>query len=97
MNNLPNWNGWTVDIRLRQFRKVEDVAGEPYIHMHDFNSHEGHILFETYCEEQIAYHQEECSCYEGLRLDIENDTFSEEDEDILANEIYHGAHGEKGK
>jgi len=60
--------------------------------MIDFDSHDGHVLFQTYCEEQIAYHQEETSCYEGIRLDLENDSFSPEDADIVANEIYHGAH-----
>jgi hypothetical protein len=37
---LPTFNGWTIDARLRQFRKVE--RGEsPKIEFIDFDSEEG--------------------------------------------------------
>lgn len=42
---LPTFNGWTIDQRLRQFRKV--VRGEnPQIEFVDFNSAEGQELLE---------------------------------------------------
>ena len=40
---LPAFNGWTIDARLRQFRKV--VHGEnPQIEFIDFDSEEGQEL-----------------------------------------------------
>ena len=40
---LPTFNGWTIDIRLKQFRKVE--RGEnPKIEFVDFDSKEGQEL-----------------------------------------------------
>lgn len=47
---LPTFNGWTIDARLRQFRKVE--RGEnPKIEFMDFDSEEGRALI----EEMSAY------------------------------------------
>ena len=40
---LPTFNGWTIDARLRQFRKVS--RGEsPEIEFIDFNSEQGQEL-----------------------------------------------------
>lgn len=38
MGALPVWNGWTVDMRLRQFRKGIPETGMTFI---DFDSPEG--------------------------------------------------------
>ena len=42
---LPTFNGWTIDARLRQFRKVERGA-VPKIEFIDFDSEEGQELLE---------------------------------------------------
>ena len=55
---LPTFNGWTIDQRLRQFRKV--VRGEnPQIEFVDFNSAEGQEILEE-MQEYFEF------LYEGL-------------------------------
>jgi len=42
---LPTFNGWTIDARLRQFRKVER-SNAPKIEFIEFDSEEGQELLE---------------------------------------------------
>ena len=42
---LPTFNGWTIDARLRQFRKVEQ-GENPKIEFIDFDSEKGRELIE---------------------------------------------------
>ena len=41
MNQLPTFNGWTVDARLKQFRKANPKEGMIFL---DFNTAEGKQL-----------------------------------------------------
>jgi len=45
---LPKFKGWTVDARLRQFRKVKFIKGQPSIEFVDFDTTKGRKLLEAY-------------------------------------------------
>ena len=92
---LPKWNGWTIDLKLKQFRRVgrEGALGIEFV---EFNSVEGREILKEYCEYKYNYHMEEGSVYQRIVFDIEEGSFSNEDAEIIANEMFHGAHGEKG-
>jgi len=49
---LPNYNGYTIDVKLRQFRKVE--YGKPIEYI-PFNSEKGIALLQEMNEEGIDY------------------------------------------
>lgn len=86
MNKLPEWNGWTIDIRLKQFRKV----GES-IEFVDFRSDKGYEIFKAYCEDQYKYHMETGQGYERIILDIIEGKFNNDDADIIAREMFNGS------
>ena len=48
---LPTWNGWTIDEKLQQFRKVEFINGNPSIKFIEFDSEEGERMFYEYSKE----------------------------------------------
>lgn len=50
VKELPKFKGYTVDEKLRQFRKVD--KGKPSIDFVDFDSDEGSKLLEEYEESQ---------------------------------------------
>jgi len=50
VKELPTFKGYTVDERLKQFRKVD--RSKPSIDFVDFNSEEGQELLAEYEEEQ---------------------------------------------
>ena len=50
VTKLPEFKGYTVDERLKQFRKVD--RGKPSIEFVDFDSEEGEKLLEEYEESQ---------------------------------------------
>jgi hypothetical protein len=53
MNKLPEWNGWTVDEYLKQFRKVTIIDNNPNIEFVDFDSINGEVMLNEYYEEII--------------------------------------------
>jgi hypothetical protein len=48
MKILPTFKGWTVDQRLREFRKVEFKRGSPSIQFAPFNTLKGKMLLKSY-------------------------------------------------
>lgn len=83
MRALPTWRIWTIDTRLRQFRHVENYD-TPKIKIIEFDSEEGHEIFEEYCQERYDRLIEEASSYQRIVFDIEGNTFDEEDANNLA-------------
>lgn len=51
VTKLPEFRGYTIDERLRQFRKVDKE--KPSIEFVDFDSEEGQWLLEEYGESQL--------------------------------------------
>jgi hypothetical protein len=96
MNELSTWNGWTIDLRLRQFRKVLYVDNEPKLDSIGFDTPLGHKIIKEYCQDQYNYHIGEAEAYQRIIFDLEDGSFSNEDAEIIANEMFHGTHGEKG-
>ena len=41
IRELPKWKGWTVDCRLRQFRRIDKLMGMEFV---DFKSDEGDAI-----------------------------------------------------
>lgn len=89
MIELPKWKGWTVDLRLKQFRKVNyDENRNPLgVEMWSFDSQEGKDIFYDYCVEMEQYHDEQSRQYIRYQLDIENGDLDDEMLDVLAEEI----------
>lgn len=52
MRRLPTWNGYTVDARLREFRKV-CLAGKPSIEFIPFDSAKGRKILRRMRDEGI--------------------------------------------
>lgn len=86
---LPVWKGWTVDLRLRQFRKVGyDENHSPLgIEMWDFDSQQGKDIFYDYCQDKYDYHMECGSDYQRTQMQIEEGELDDEMLDYLAKEI----------
>jgi len=94
VEELVVWNGWTIDLKLRQFRKViKDPDYIPGIRFVDFDSVEGCEIFREYVKDMEAYHNQCANDYVGIQLALDDKTFSGEDADILAREMYNGAKG----
>ena len=68
VGKLAEWNGWTIDMRLQQFRKV-DKEGLLFV---NFDTPEGIDVFIAFCDEMDEYHNEISSGYRRQSLDLEN-------------------------
>lgn len=89
MIELPKWHDWVIDLRLRQFRKV--VSDENNLNhqlkMVDFDSVEGKTIFKEYCQDQYNHNIEIAEGYQRIIFDIEDGTFSEDDTNIMVEEM----------
>lgn len=91
MIELPKWDGWTIDVRLRQFRKViEDPNYIPGIRFIDFDSDEGRTIFREYCDARDEYYNEISSDYRRLSMELEDGDIDMDTLDILAEEMIRG-------
>jgi len=99
MNALPVWKGWTIDLRLRQFRKVNyDENHSPLgLEMWDFDSQQGKDIFYDYCQEQYDYHMDMGSDYQRTQLEIEEGTCEDEMLDVLAEQMVEEVSGDKNE
>ena len=89
MNELPTYtdeeqNVWTIDLKLRQFRKV---TTEPSIEFVEFNSVEGRELFREYCDSEDDYYNEISSDYRRMSMTLEDDDVDDDTLDMLAEEM----------
>jgi hypothetical protein len=53
MRELPKFEGWTIDERLRQFRKVTFGKGGPSIEFVEFDSPKGHRMIKKLNESRL--------------------------------------------
>lgn len=83
MNKLPIWNGWTIDVRLRQFRKVDGGLLD-FVH---FDSEEGKEIFKDYCQSRHDELCDEAGDYLQVVFQIDENDFNEEDADVIAKEM----------
>lgn len=87
MNKLPIWKTWTIDLRLKQFRRV----GRDGIEFVDFDSDDGKKLMIEYCEEQKEYYQELADDYQDdyqrMIFDLERDDTDEDTLESIAEEM----------
>lgn len=90
MNELSTWDGWTIDLKLRQFRKVQYVGNEPKLDIIGFDTPAGHEIFKEWCKDKYNYLIESGEAYQQIISNIEDNYFSNDDADIIANEMYHG-------
>ena len=56
VNQLPTFKGYTVDVRLREFRKVSSVSESEFV---SFDSPEGDVLLEGYIDTLDANNAED--------------------------------------
>jgi len=89
MNALPTYtdsekNVWTIDLRLKQFRKV---TAEPSIEFVDFNSEEGREIFRDYCDSEDEYYNEISSDYRRMSMTLEDDDVDDDALEGLAEEM----------
>ena len=84
MNKLPIYNGWTIDIRLKQFRKLNDQTGLDFVH---FDSEEGKEIFKEYAQSRHDELCEEANDYLQVVLYIDDDDFDMEQMEELAQEM----------
>jgi len=94
MNALPTYtdsenNVWTIDMRLKQFRKVITpilecgVLTEPSIEFVAFNSEKGRELFKEYCDGQDSYYNEISSEWRRMSMTLEDSEDEDVDDDTL--------------
>lgn len=86
---LPKWNDWTIDLRLKQFRKVDfDENHSPQgLKFVDFDSGDGKAIFKEYCEDQYNSFIEDAEGYQRIIFDIEDNTFDSHDAEMLAESM----------
>jgi len=85
MNKLPTYTDsdgtlWTIDMKLKQFRKV---TAEPSIEFVAFNSDEGRELFKEYCDGMDTYYNEVSSEYRRMSIQLEDSEDEDIDDDTL--------------
>jgi hypothetical protein len=86
---LSEYDGWTIDLKLRQFRKVRfKDNGGPEMLIAPFDSEEGMDIFKQYCDEQKEYHDDLSSGYLRMIFDLEKGRCDEEELDIIAEEMH---------
>ena len=56
VKQLPTFKGYTVDVRLREFRKVSSVLGIEFV---NFDSPEGDVLLEGFIDTLDANNKED--------------------------------------
>ena len=56
VNQLPTFKGYTVDVRLREFRKVTSVSESEFV---SFDSPKGDVLLEGYIDTLDANNAED--------------------------------------
>jgi predicted DsbA family dithiol-disulfide isomerase len=86
MNKLPMWKEWTIDMRLKQFRRVgkDGALGIEFV---DFDSDDGKRLMIEYCEEQKEYYQELGDGYQRMIFDLEEDMTDSDTLESIAEEM----------
>lgn len=78
-NELIKFNEWSIDKRLRQFRK-ETSQGLVFA---DFDSVEGRGVFKEYCQEQLDHYNEEAREWLSIIFQLEEGDFNEQDADCV--------------
>lgn len=73
-------NVWTIDLKLRQFRKV---TAEPSIEFVGFNTEDGRELFKEYCDGQDAYYCGLSDEYRRMSMTLEDSDDDDVDDDAL--------------
>lgn len=86
MKQLPKWNNWTIDLRLKQFRRV-GINGAIGIEFVDFDSDDGKKLMIEYCEEQKEYYNEMSDGYQQMIFDLEEDDTDSDTLESIAEEM----------
>ena len=81
------WKGWTVDLRLRQFRKVEFNDGKPQLVIADFDGEVAQDMYYDYCQDKYDYHMEEGREYQKIQMDIEEGNFGSSEADAMIDEM----------
>ena len=56
VNQLPTFKGYTVDVRLREFRKITSVSESEFV---NFDSPEGDMLLEGFLDTLDAKNKED--------------------------------------
>jgi hypothetical protein len=87
VEELPKYGEWTVDRRLRQFRKVEQTPEGPSIVFADFDSPEGLALVKEYCEEKLEMLRDECQIYGSNIIDIDQKMIDADTIDNMVDEM----------
>lgn len=86
MNQLPIWKTWTIDSRLKQFRRVgrDGALGIEFV---DFDSDDGKKLMIEYCEEEKEYYQELADDYQRMIFELKEDDTDEDTLESVAEEM----------
>lgn len=84
VGKLPEWNDWTIDIRLKQFRKIDSSNNILFI---SFDSDKGRAIFKEYCQDQYNSFIENAEGYQRIVFDIESKCFTSEDAEHLVSDM----------